>query len=121
MSSVFLDVRDQNRRFLKYNKWIISSEVLHKELVAQGWFGFVYRVVLNDDKKTVLAQKVPKNTRNFNTYDFLREFGTLRKLASSTKSTGVDRLVRLAGVSFGISYDKVFSIFYLPLFTNLVT
>ena len=102
MTAPSLDVNEADRKFLNdtdLQNWIMPYKILHKKSIGEGSYGRVYRVVIGDDSNTILVQKVSKNTKNQVPDDYIREVGILKMLALSTNRTGVDRLIRLVGLS----------------------
>ena len=96
-----LDVNKADQDFLMstdVKNYIFPYKLLHKKKIGAGSFGNVYRVVVDDGKKTVLALKVSKNKNKLLPHDFIREIGILKRISESTSRTGVDRLVHLVGL-----------------------
>ena len=96
-----LDVNKADQDFLMstdVKNHIFPYKLSHKKKIGVGSFGNVYRVVVDDGKKTVLALKVSKNKNKLLPHDFIRETGILKRISESTSRTGVDRLVHLVGL-----------------------
>ena len=85
----------------------MQSKELEKWFSGQGSFGNVYRVMLDNKEKTILAKKESKKDKNKFSDDFIREFGTLKKLATSSTTTAVDRLIKLIGINFSVGYQML--------------
>ena len=120
MLTLSLDLNKDDKKFINsfdVEPWISSTKILEKKFIGHGSFGNVYRVVLDNNKKTILAQKDSKKDNIKFTDDFIREFGTLKKVATSSSTTGVDRLIKLIGIKIGSGHQNgVVSSIFIPYY-----
>ena len=120
MLTLSLDLNKDDKKFINSSyvePWILSTKILEKKFIGHGSFGNVYRVVLDNNEKTILAQKESKKDNIKFTDDFIREFGTLKKLATSSSTTGVDRLIKLIGIKIGSGHQNgVVSSIFTPYY-----